>query len=223
MLTCIPEVLKAQELERIDELLARANYQDGKRSAGYRAKRVKNNLQLERDDPNRQEINTIVLEALTRNRLFQRIAIPRSIRPPLISRYEPGMAYGAHVDDALMGGASRVRTDLAVTVFLSDRDQYEGGELMVGTSLGALAVKLPRGDAVVYPASTIHRVNPVSAGERLAAVTWVQSHVRDPLQRELLSDLDLLKQSLDRTNPADETTDLAFKVYSNLLRMWAEA
>ncbi len=223
MLTCIPEVLKAQELERIDELLARANYQDGKRSAGYRAKRVKNNLQLERDDPNRQEINTIVLEALTRNRLFQRIAIPRSIRPPLISRYEPGMAYGAHVDDALMGGASRVRTDLAVTVFLSDRDQYEGGELMVGTSLGALAVKLPRGDAVVYPASTIHRVNPVSAGERLAAVTWVQSHVRDPLQRELLSDLDLLKQSLDQTNPADETTDLAFKVYSNLLRMWAEA
>ncbi len=223
MLTCIPEVLEAQELERIDELLARANYQDGKRSAGYRAKRVKNNLQLERDDPNRQEINTIVLEALTRNRLFQRIAIPRSIRPPLISRYEPGMAYGAHVDDALMGGASRVRTDLAVTVFLSDRDQYEGGELMVGTSLGALAVKLPRGDAVVYPASTIHRVNPVSAGERLAAVTWVQSHVRDPLQRELLSDLDLLKQSLDQTNPADETTDLAFKVYSNLLRMWAEA
>jgi PKHD-type hydroxylase len=133
------------------------------------------------------------------------------------------MSYGAHVDDALMGASPRIRSDLAITVFLSAQDSYEGGELMVGTSIGHIAVKLPRGDGVVYPASTIHSVNPVTRGERLAAVTWVQSHVRDPMQRELLADLDLLKKSLNEIKPDDEKTELAFKLYSNLLRMWADA
>ena len=122
-----------------------------------------------------------------------------------------------------MGGPIKERSDLAVTVFLSKQEDYEGGELMVTTSLGELAVKLHRGDAVVYPASTLHRVNPVTKGERLAAVTWVQSHVRDAAQREVLADMEMLKQSLATTSADDEQIDLAFKLYSNLLRMWADS
>lgn len=223
MLTCIPSILNSTELEHIDECLKEAEFEDGKTTAGFRAKRVKENLQLKAAAPGKKEINQLVQSALKRNTLFQRVAIPRTIRSPLISRYKPGMAYGAHVDDALMGNTHRVRTDLALTVFLSDQDAYEGGELMIGSPMGHIAVKLPRGDGVVYPASTIHSVNPVTSGERLAAVTWVQSYVRDPMQRELLSDLDLLKNSLNEASQSDEKTELAFKLYSNLLRMWADA
>jgi PKHD-type hydroxylase len=223
VLTCIPEILNSSELERIDECLQDAEFEDGRATAGYRAKRVKENLQLKTADPAKKEVSKLVQNGLKHNALFQRVAIPRSIRPPLISRYKPGMFYGAHVDDALMGDAPRVRTDLAVTVFLSQQESYEGGELMVGTSIGHIAVKLPRGDGVVYPASTLHRVNPVTSGERLAAVTWVQSHVGDPMRRELLADLDVLKSALNESNPNDNNTDLAFKIYSNLLRMWADA
>ena len=223
MLTCIPGVLDSRELDRIEECLREAEFEHGKITAGFRAKRVKNNLQLKADAPGKKEINEVVQDALKRNAQFQRVAIPKTIRPPLISRYKPGMTYGAHVDDALMGNQHRVRTDLAVTVFLSDQDAYEGGELMIGSPMGHIAVKLPRGDCVVYPASTIHSVNPIISGERLAAVTWVQSHVRDPMQRELLADLHFLKNSLNEANPNDEKTELAFKLYSNLLRMWADA
>lgn len=223
MLTCIPGILDSSDLEYIDECLKEAEFEDGRVTAGFRAKRVKDNLQLETEAPGKKEINDLIRNGLRRSALFQRVAIPRTIRPPLISCYKPGMSYGAHVDDALMGKTNRVRTDLAVTIFLSEQDSYEGGELMVGTSMGHIAVKLPRGDGVVYPASTIHSVNPVTRGERLAAVTWVQSHVRDPMQRELLADLDLLKNSLNEANPDDEKTELAFKLYSNLLRMWADA
>lgn len=223
MLTCIPKVLNESELKQVDELVAQSEFEDGKLTAGYRAKRVKDNLQLNSDMPHTQELNELVLNALNENRLFRRATIPRIIRPPLVSRYTSGMAYGSHVDDALMGTGLQVRSDLAVTVFLTDQSSYEGGELMVKTSLGELAVKLPRGDCVVYPASTIHRVNPVESGERIAIVTWVQSHVRDPLQREILADLDGMKESLDQADPHGETTEVAFKVYSNLLRMWADA
>lgn len=223
MLTCIPSVLDPSELDRIEECMKEAEFENGKVTAGFRAKRVKDNLQLKTSTPGKKEINELVQDALMRNRLFQRVAIPRTIRPPLISRYTPGMTYGAHVDDALMGNPKRVRTDLAVTVFLSEQATYEGGELMVESPMGHIAVKLPRGDGVVYPASTIHSVSPVTSGERLAAVTWVQSHVRDPMQRELLADLDLLKNSLNEERPSDEKTELAFKLYSNLLRMWADA
>ncbi len=223
MLTCIPKVLNESELNQIDELVAQSEFEDGKLTAGYRAERVKDNLQLKSDMPHKQALNELVLNALKKNRLFQRVAIPRIIRPPLVSRYTSGMSYGSHVDDALMGTGRQVRSDLAVTVFLADQSSYEGGELMVKTSLGELAVKLPRGDGVVYPASTIHRVNPVVSGERIAIVTWVQSHVRDPLQREILADLDGMKESLDQADPHGEATEVAFKVYSNLLRMWADA
>ncbi|MDH3414107.1 MAG: Fe2+-dependent dioxygenase [Gammaproteobacteria bacterium] len=223
MLTCIPGILNSSDLERIDGILKDAEFEDGRATAGFRAKRVKENLQLNSAAPRKKEVNELVENALKRSTLFRRVAIPRIICPPLISRYKPGMAYGAHVDDALMGSDRRVRTDLAVTVFLNEQSEYEGGELMISTSMGDIAVKLPRGDGVVYPASTIHRVNPIVSGERIAAVTWVQSHVREPMQRELLADLDLLKNSLNDVNPNDEKTDIAFKIYSNLLRMWADA
>ncbi len=132
------------------------------------------------------------------------------------------MAYGPHVDDALMGRSEKMRTDLAVTVFLTDPTAYEGGELIIDSPFGQQEVKLPAGAAVVYPAGTLHRVREVSRGERLAAVTWVQSYVRDGLKREILNDMDRIRRAMAAASPASPETDLAFKTYSNLLRLWSE-
>ena len=153
---------------------------------------------------------------------FQRFAIPKTIQRPLISRYREGMNYGRHVDDALMGGASKTRTDLSVTLFLNDPADYEGGELVIESPMGEEEIKLPAGAAVVYPSGALHRVAPVTRGERIAAVTWVESHVRDPQRREILHDLEVIRTRLSKTAPESRETDLAFKTYANLLRMWAE-
>ena len=185
-------------------------------------KTVKNNEQLRRTAKDRDRVDRIILTALRRNPEFQTVAIPKRIQPPLISRYRPGMAYGPHVDDALMGRGEKMRTDLAVTVFLTDPAAYEGGELVIDSPFGQQEVKLPAGAAVVYPAGTLHRVREVSRGERLAAVTWVQSYVRDGLKREVLNDMDRIRCAMAAASPAIAETDLAFKTYSNLLRLWSE-
>ncbi len=222
MFVCIPDVLSRDELKSLRKAIAAADFEDGRRTAGYRAKKVKNNLQLKRDNDKSAEIKQTVVAALRSNKTFQRIALPRSIRPPLISRYEAGMDYGLHVDDALMGTKTKARTDLSCTVFISDPTAYDGGELVVVSSLGDQEVKLPAGSAVVYPSSTLHRVAPVTRGERIAAVTWIQSYVRDPAQREILHDVDVVRRALADMDPAPAETDLAFKIYANLLRMWAD-
>ncbi len=222
MLVCISEVLDWTELKKVRAAIAASGFEDGRRTAGRRAKRVKNNLQLKKGDDRADEIKATVLAALRRNPTFRRVAIPRTIRPPLISRYQEGMSYGLHVDDALMGTARKERSDLAVTVALSDPGEYDGGELVIHGSLGEQEVKLPAGAAVVYPSSCLHRVAPVTRGERLAAVTWVQSYVRDPAKRELLHDLELIREKLTRAAPDTEEADLAAKTYANLLRMWSE-
>lgn len=222
MLLCIPDVLEWADLKKVRAALEGSDFQDGKLTAGYRAKRVKNNLQLDKESPGAKEAKAIVMAGLKRNRTFRRAALPRAIRPLLISRYQVGMSYGVHVDDAMMGDDPKVRSDLSVTVFLSDPADYEGGELVIESPFGEQDVKLPAGAAVVYPSSTLHRVAEVTEGERLAAVTWIKSYVRDPLQRELLYDLHIVREKIAALAPDADETDLAFKTYANLLRMWSD-
>ena len=221
MLICIPDILDWGEIKKIRQAIGEAAFKDGKLTAGYRAKRVKNNLQLDKDAPGAQEVKNLVLAGLKRNKAFQIAALPRTIRPPLISRYQEGMNYGRHVDDALMPGEPKVRSDLSITVFLSSPEDYDGGELVMDSPFGRQEVKLPAGAAVVYPSSTLHRVAPVTRGERLAAVTWARSYVRDAAQRELLHDLHAVQKKMAAAMPDEPETDLAFKTYSNLLRMWS--
>jgi PKHD-type hydroxylase len=222
MLSCIPDILDWTEIKKIRAAIAEGEFEDGKKTAGYRAKRVKHNLQMDRSSEAAKAVKAIILTGLRRNPTFQRVALPKAIRPPLISRYQEGMNYGLHVDDAMMGGNPKERTDISVTVFLSDPADYDGGETVMNSSFGKQEIKLPAGAAVVYPSSTLHRVAPVTRGERLAAVTWVQSHVRDPAKREILSDLRSMRDKLVKLRPEEEEADLAFKTYSNLLRMWSE-
>lgn len=222
MLMCIPDILDRTEVKKIRAAIAGTPFGDGRRTAGHRARRIKNNLQMDRSTPATKEVVGLLLGGLRRNLTFQRAFLPKSVRPPLVSRYEAGMNYGLHVDDAFMGSTARMRSDVSLTIFLSDLADYDGGELIMASPFGAQEIKLPAGAAVVYPSSTLHQVAPVTRGERLAAVTWAQSHVRDAAQRELLYDLFQIRKKLAKLDPDGAETDLAFKTYSNLLRMWAD-
>jgi PKHD-type hydroxylase len=223
MLTELPDVLDADELGALRQAMAEGEYADGRRTAGNRARRVKHNQQLSKRGKDGKNLDDLVLDALWRHSVLRMAAVPKRIQPPLFSCYSKGMRYGQHVDDALMtrAGAS-VRTDLALTLFLSEPDSYDGGQLLVQTPYGQVEVKLPMGHAILYPASTLHEVRPVTRGERWAAVTWLESHVRDPARREVLFDLDAIKIALSHHRPEAPETELAHKTYSNLLRLWAE-
>ena len=222
MLECIPDILTFEELRDIRKVMSAANFMDGAKTAGFRAKRVKKNEQLGRDANQRDEINKTVIAGLRRSKDFNRFVQPAIIQTPLFSRYRAGMEYGLHVDDARMGTHGKFRTDVSVTVFLNQPNEYEGGELEMETGFGTHPIKLPAGAAVVYPSSTLHRVLPVAGGERLAAVTWVQSHVRRPDHRELLTDVDKIRRKLSELDPDGAEADLAFKTYANLLREWSD-
>jgi PKHD-type hydroxylase len=222
MMLCIPEVLTREELERLRTGLAGAEFADGKATTGYRGRRVKNNLQLSRENAVGKELAPVVEQALWRNRTFAWAVWPKQIRGILFSRYEPGMRYGNHVDNAIMGKTSLWRSDVAFTIFLGDPADYDGGELVIESALGAQEVKLAAGEAVVYPASSVHRVAEVTRGQRLAAIGWAQSQVRDPAQREILYDLERIKRLLAERLPDAPETDWAFKTQANLLRMWAD-
>ena len=222
MLNILTEVLTQEELQQIRALVAEAEFEDGKATAGYRAKLFKHNEQLKRGEKSAETLKQMVVDALFRHQGFRSVTFVRSVRPPLISRYKPGMEYGLHVDDPLMGGERRERTDIALTLFISEPADYDGGELYFESPWGAQKVKLPAGSAVVYPARTLHRVMPVTRGERLAAVTWAQSYVRDEQHRELLFELDRVRAFLHKQAPQAPETHLAFKCSANLLRLWAE-
>lgn len=222
MLATLDAVLDWPTLKILRKALAEGDFTDGQKTAGFRAKRVKHNEQLTTKGETRGELDNLVLDALRASREFRQVALPRTLQRPLFSRYTTGMGYGFHVDDALMGRGNKIRSDLSVTVFLSSPDDYDGGELEVSTSFGPQEVKLPAGSAVVYPSSMLHRVKPVTAGERLAAVTWLQSYVADPARRELLYELDKVRRRLTEVDPESPETDLAFKSYANLLRMWSD-
>lgn len=223
MLEIFPDILSRGELKAIRKALDADEFVDGRKTAGFRAKQVKNNQQMAGNAAAKDNLNKLVIGALRNSEPFRNFAFPRTIRNPLISRYGVGMEYGFHVDDALMGpGGKKSRTDLSVTVFLNDPSEYDGGALEMTSPFGPQTVKLPAGSAVSYPSSTLHRVEPVSRGERLVAVTWVQSYVRDPAQREILSDMDSIRRKLHADAPDGKETDLAFKTYANLLRSWSD-
>ncbi|MDX2236757.1 MAG: Fe2+-dependent dioxygenase [Hyphomonadaceae bacterium] len=210
-------VLEVEDVARVRRELEGAHWRDGRLTAGAAARAVKANLQA----APMEGLATFVREALTSHPMFEIAARPRRITRPMFSRYEPGMTYGEHTDDALMGeGEARLRTDLAFTLFLADPDSYEGGALRIAGPSGDTAIKLKAGDAVLYGAGTIHAVEPVTAGVRLAAVGWVQSAVRDAAQREALFDLSVTRARL--AGAAREDLLRLDKTISNLLRMWAE-
>lgn len=217
MLFRIPDVLSAEQQTEILTQLKTATFVDGKTTAGWYAKQVKHNQQLTSDDakaPREQIIAT-----LNGNPLFQTAVRPKRIHTLLLSRYEAGMAYGTHADNALMG---QWRSDVSFTVFLNNPQDYEGGELVIEGADDEQAYKLPAGSALVYPSSALHRVNAVTQGVRLVAVGWAQSWVRDPARRELLFDLDTARRSLFTKHGKTDEFDLLSKSVANLLRQWAE-
>lgn len=223
MLVRIRGLLNSAQLEKIHQTLAGANFVDGRLSAGFAAARVKQNQELA-GEPKRMELLTrVLMSSLGHDPSFRFAALPHRVADPIIARYQPGMTYGAHIDDPVMGQVGpRFRTDLSLTIFLNDPGDYQGGELTIRTSFGEQQVKLPAGDAVLYPSSSLHWITPVTAGERLVALTWVQSYVRDPARRELLFELNQARETLLKEAPESDATAQVDRSYNNLVRMWAE-
>jgi PKHD-type hydroxylase len=222
VILCLDAVLNAEQLARARAATAEASFVDGAATAGWHAKLVKRNRQAAPDDPAATRLKTDMVAALRAHPTFRAAVLPRIIRPPLISRYDAGHAYGTHVDDALMGGDSPVRSDVSVTIFIASPDDYDGGELVIESSDGEFPYKLPAGAAIVYPSTHLHRVEPVTRGVREVAVTWVQSLVRDARHREALYDLDTARRALFKEGGKSRAFDLVAKTYANLLREWAE-
>lgn len=222
MIICMANILTSEELGLIIDRLKNAEFVDGKLTAGWYAQQVKNNAQLKNDAAPTQELRNLVNQALKRNSLFQIAARPKAIRPIMFSRYQGGMYYGTHIDNAIMGDEKLMRSDLSLTLFLSDPATYTGGELVIESTQGEQAFKLDAGSMVVYPTTTLHRVEPVTEGERLAAVTWVQSLVRDAHNREILFDLDTVRDTLFQKSGKTAEFDLLSKSIANLLRKWAD-
>lgn len=222
MSVILQQVLAGEDLDRVRADLAAVGWASGKKTAGAAARGVKDNLQADGADPRVQALERFVIDALRRHPLFDIAARPARLTRLLFSRYQPGMTYGAHTDDALMGPADdKLRTDLAFTLFLAPSTSYEGGALVVQSPLGDQQIALEAGDAILYPAGSIHYVAPVTRGERLAAVGWIESFVADAMQRETLFDLSVTRQRLAEAGAAREELLLLDKSISNLLRMWA--
>jgi PKHD-type hydroxylase len=226
MLLHIPKVLTARQVAHCRTLLDDAKWVDGRETSGHLAARVKHNRQVDEATPEAREMGNIVVSALERTPLFMAAALPLRVFPPLFNRYEPGMGFGAHVDNAireLTSSPLRVRTDLSVTLFLSTPEEYDGGELVVDDTYGAHSVKLPAGDMILYPATSLHRVVPVTRGVRLASIFWVQSMVRDDGERSLLFDLDMAISQVSEATPDSSGVVALTSCYHNLLRRWADA
>jgi PKHD-type hydroxylase len=225
MLLQVPQVLDAGELARFRARLAAAAWVDGNATSGYQSAQAKKNEQLAEESAEARELGDAVLAALARNQLFFSAALPKQVFPPLFNRYGAGMTFGAHVDAAIRthaGSRLRMRTDLSATLFLSAPEDYDGGELVVEDNYGTHSAKLAAGDMVLYPATSLHRVNPVTRGARVASFFWIQSMVRDDAQRTLLFDLDMSIVRLTRDHPGHPGLVSLVGVYHNLLRMWAE-
>jgi len=222
MLLVIPNILSTQELEYIRTALDNAPFIDGKLSAGTVAQRVKNNEEVDVRSQDVQQLNNLVMSRLVENPIYRAAALPMKVAAPYYARYSTGMSYGDHVDDPIMHADTPYRSDISISVFLNDKSEYEGGELVINTQYGEHAVKLSAGDAVMYPSSSVHHVNEVTSGTRLVAVTWLQSLVREPAKRELLYDMYQVKEQLLQSAPDDENTKRLDRSYVNLIRMWGD-
>ena len=225
MLLHVPDVLSPDQVAEARRLLDSAEWVDGGVTAGHQSARTKDNMQVPEDHPVARQLGDSVLKALQRNGLFISAALPLKVFPPLFNRYQGGQAFGTHVDNAIRqvtGTPHRVRTDLSATLFLSEPSEYDGGELSVEDTYGVHSVKLPAGHLVLYPASSLHHVTPVSRGARVASFFWIQSMIRDDAARTLLFDLDNCIQGLSREQPDHPASVQLTGIYHNLLRRWAD-
>lgn len=226
MLLHVPNVLTAEQVAECRRQLDAADWVDGRVTAGHQSAKSKDNAQLSEDSPVARQLGQMILAALERNSLFIAGALPLKIFPPLFNRYASGQSFGMHVDNAIRqvrNSPQRVRTDISATLFLAQPSEYDGGELMVEDTYGAHSVKLPAGDLVLYPSTSLHRVQPVTRGARIASFFWIQSMVRDDGERTLLFDLDLAIQRLGGDAPEYPTAVQLTGIYHNLLRRWADA
>ncbi len=226
MLVTIPDVLKPEELAHIRHVLESTEWVDGRVTAGDQAVKVKKNLQVPIDAPIAQELGQIILRALGTNPTFMTATLPLRVLPPMFNRYDEGMTFGAHVDGsirAIPGTGQRMRTDVSSTLFLTPPEDYDGGELVVHDTYGTHTVKLPAGHMVVYPATSMHSVTPVTRGSRWASFFWTQSMVKDDWKRHMLYDLDMSIMSIRSRLPDDDKAVVGLTAhYHNLLRCWAE-
>jgi PKHD-type hydroxylase len=225
MLLAIPDLLTAEQILKARQLLDSAQWIDGRVTAGHQSSRTKDNLQLPENHPVAAQLGEMILEALGQNALFISAALPQRVFPPLFNRYQGGQSFGTHVDNSIRqitGTSHRIRTDLSATLFFANPDEYDGGELIVEDTYGTHSVKLPAGHMILYPATRLHNVRPITRGARLASFFWIQSMVRDDGQRALLFDLDMAIQRLNRDLPDHPSAVQFTGVYHNLLRRWAE-
>ncbi|GAB3506871.1 Fe2+-dependent dioxygenase [Pseudoxanthomonas daejeonensis] len=228
MLLSIPDVLTAEQVAHCRQRLQHAGWADGRITAGHQSAKAKDNLQLPEDSEVARELGALVQEAVQANSTFFSAALPRRIYPPLFNCYRDGQSFGFHVDNAVRyergadGAAQPVRTDLSATLFLIDPQDYDGGELVIEDTYGMQQVKLPAGHLVLYPGTSLHRVNPVTRGARLASFFWIQSMLREDSQRRLMFELDVSIRRLTREVPEHPSLVQLTGVYHNLLRRWAD-
>ena len=225
MMVHIPNVLTPDQVARCRDVMTRAEWVDGNVTAGHQSRKVKYNLQLPEESPEAQELGDMVRKALYRAPLFMSAVLPQQVFPPLFNRYDAGMTFGAHVDNAIRSHPQlpvRIRTDVSATLFLTNPEDYDGGELIVEDTYGRHAVKLAAGDMVVYPATSLHEVTPITRGCRLAAFFWIQSLVRDDARRTMLFDLDTAIQRLNQSGADAPARRSLVGVYHNLMRQWSD-
>lgn len=225
MLISIPDVLTPEQVLKARVAFEKTEWIDGRVTAGYQSARAKNNLQIAENSPVAKELGDMIIEALGKNPLFLSAALPLRVFPPLFNRYQGGQSFGTHVDNAIrqvIGTPHRIRTDLSATLFFTDPHEYEGGELCVEDTYGVNSVKLPAGHMILYPATSLHHVKPVTKGARTSSFFWIQSMVRDDGHRALLFDLDTSIQGINRDHPDHPSAVGLTGVYHNLLRQWAE-
>jgi PKHD-type hydroxylase len=229
MLLQIPDILTREQVVQAKQILDKAEWIDGRVTAGHQSAQAKDNLQIAEGSPVWRELGEMILKALGQNPLFLSAALPLHVFPPLFNRYSGGQSFGTHVDNAIRqvpGSPHRIRTDISATLFLAEPDEYDGGELSIEDTYGVHRIKLPAGHMVLYPATSLHHVTPVTRGARVCSFFWIQSMLRDDGQRSLLFDLDLAIQRLGRDLPdqpvAAQTAVQLTGVYHNLLRQWSE-
>jgi PKHD-type hydroxylase len=225
MMLHIPDVLSADQVRQAREILEKAEWVDGRDTAGHQGALVKNNEQLSATHPVARQVGEMILKALGRSPLFIAAALPLHILPPMFNRYSGGQTFGTHVDGAVRtipGTGHRIRTDLSCTLFFAGPEEYDGGELVVEDTYGVKSAKLPAGHMILYPSTSLHHVKPVTRGTRLSSFFWLQSMIRDDHQRSLLFDLDIGLQRLGADVPGHPGVVQITGVYHNLLRQWAE-
>lgn len=224
MLLAIPNVLTQEQVQYCRTQLNTAVWVNGRVTAGYQGSLVKDNVQLPENAPIARELSDLVLSALERNPLFISAALPAQVYPPLFNRYENGGHFGAHIDNAVRlrpDNGQKIRTDMSATLFLAEPDEYDGGVLQIEDTYGVHEIKLPAGHMVLYPATSLHRVTPVTRGMRIASFFWIQSLVREDVQRALLFDMDNAIQNLNTTHADERAIVQLTGCYHNLLRMWS--